>query len=287
MSIDVLQNKIRKQKNPAALWLNPNSSLVPSAVLEEAGSLGKAYGAYGISLMEALREYYCAVRVNFDAFALAGPDGLVAFGQVLEKAKKLGYYVILDWMHMEDAGAAEQAAKTILTDGAWPCDAVVVSPYGGSEGVKPYIAGAGKKDVFVAVKTGNKSASELQDLQTGGRQVYIASAELVSIWGETAMERCGYSRVAAVAGAANAASLRTLRQKFPRLFLLVEGLETSGANAKNCSYAFDRMGYGALVCVGASILGAWKEREDGDYLAAAQEASEKLKRNLARYVTVL
>lgn len=287
MSIDVLQNKIRKLRNPAALWLCPAGTLIPPAVLEEAGSLGKAYGQYGLSLLENLQEYYCAVRVNFDAFALAGMDGLAALGTVLEKAKKLGYYVILDWMHMEDGAAAEYGAKTILTENGWPCDAVVVSPYGGSEGVKPYIAAAGKKAVFVAVKTGNKTASELQDLQTGGRQVYIASAELVSLWGESSVERFGYSRVAAVAGAVNASSLRTLRQKFPRLFLLVEGIEATGANTKNCSYAFDRMGYGALVCAGTSILGAWKEQEDGDYLAAAKDASERLKRNLGRYVTVL
>lgn len=287
MSIDVLQNKIRKLKNPAALWLCPAQSLIPAAVLEEAGSLGKAYGQYALSLLENLQEYFCAVRVNFDAFALAGVDGLVSLERVLDQAKKLGYYVILDWMHMEDPASAEQAAKVILKEGAWPCDAVVVTPYGGSEGVKPYLSAAGKKDVFVAVKTGNKSASELQDLQTGGRQVYIASAELVSIWGEMSVERFGYSRVAAVAGAANASALRILRQKFPRLFMLVEGLETTGANVKNCSYAFDRMGYGALVCAGSSILGAWKEREDGDYLEAARDASDRLKRNLSRYVTVL
>jgi len=234
-----------------------------------------------------LQDYFGAVRVNFDSFALAGLDGLDCLAQVLQTAKKLGYYVILDWMHVEDAAAAEQSANYLLKEDAWPCDAVVVSPYAGSEGVKPYIAAAGKKDVFVAVKTGNKTASELQDLQTGGRQVYIAAAELVSRWGEAAVERCGYSRVAAVAGAANAASLRTLRQKFPRMFLLVEGVETTGANAKNCSYAFDRMGYGALVCAGSSVLGAWKEKEAGDYLEAAKEASERLKRNLSRYVTVL
>ena len=287
MSIDVLQNKIRKMRNPAALWLCPNGDLIPKGILEEAGSVGKAYGSYSIGLMEHLKEYFCAVRVSFDAFALAGVDGLASLAAVLEKAKKLGYYVILDWMHMEDGASAEAAAKTILSEGTWPCDAVVVSPYGGSEGVKPYISAAGKKDVFVAVKTGNKSASELQDLQTGGRQVYIAAAELVNIWGETAVERCGYSRVAAVAGAVNAGTLRTLRQKFPRLFLLVEGVEVPGANFKNCSYAFDRMGYGAVVCAGSSILGAWKERDGEDPMAAATDAAEKLKRNLSRYVTVL
>lgn len=287
MSIDVLQNKIRKLKNPSALWLCPTPDVIPPAVLEKTGSMAAAYGEYCAELLEALAESVAAVRVSFDAFALQGAEGLTQLQAVLEKAKKLGCYVILDWMHLEDAAAAEQSARAILRDGAWQCDAITICPYAGSEGVKPYIAEAGKKDVFVAIKTGNKSASDLQDLMTGGRQVYTAGADLVSRWGEGAIERCGYSRVAAVAGAVNSVSLNTLRQKYSRLFLLVEGIETSGANAKNCSYAFDRLGHGALVCAGRSILGAWQEQEDGNYIAAAKEAVEKLKRNLTRYVTVL
>ena len=164
---------------------------------------------------------------------------------------------------------------------------MTLSSYGGSETVKPYLQAAGKKTVFVTVKTGNKSGSELQDLQTGGRMVHLAASDLITRWGETALERCGYSRVAAVAGAVNSGSLRTLRQKYPRLFLLVEGIEVSGANAKNCSYAFDKLGHGALVCAGSAILAAWQEKEDGDYLAAAKDGAERMKRNLTRYVTVL
>lgn len=287
MSIDVLQNKIRKLKNPTALWLCPTPDVIPPAVLEKTDSMAAAYGEYCIELLEALADSVAAVRVSFDAFALRGAQGLTRLQAVLEKAKKLNCYVILDWMHLEDAGTAELSAKAILRDGLWHCDAVTVCPYAGSEGVKPYIAEAGKKDVFVAVKTGNKTASDLQDLLTGGRQVYTAAADLVSRWGEGSIERCGYSRVAAVAGAVNSASLKTLRQKYNRLFLLVEGIETTGANAKNCSYAFDRMGHGAIVCGGRSIMGAWQEQEDDDYIAAAKEAVEKLKRNLTRYVTIL
>ena len=286
MSIDVLQNRIRKMKNPAALWLCPTVGLIPPSLLE-GNPAANACGSYCMELLEAVKESIPAVRVSFDAFAVLGPEGLTQLQAVLEKARSLGYYVILDWQHLESGALAESSADAILSQEIWPCDAVTVSSFGGSEGVKPYIRAAGKKSVFVSVKTGNKSGSELQDLQTGGRTVYMAAADLITRWGDSAVERCGYSRVAAVAGAVNSGSLRTLRQKYPRLFLLVEGLEVPGANAKNCSYAFDKMGYGALVCAGTSILGAWQEREDGDYIAAAKDAAERLKRNLTRYVTIL
>lgn len=274
MSIDVLQNKIRKMKNPTALWLCPTPDLVPP---------GLSAGQYCLELMECLKDMIPAVRVSFDAFALMGPEGLTELQKVLDTAAKLGYYVILDWMHLEDPAFAEYAAAQVM---AMKCDAVTVSSWAGSDTVKPYIGLMGKKSVFVSLKTGSKSGSELQDLQTGGRQVYTAAGDLVSRWGEGLMGRCGYSRVAGVAGAGNAGSLKNLRTKYPRVFLLVEGLEISGANARNCSNAFDNLGHGAVVCGGSSILGAWKEFE-GDWKEAAKDAAEKMKRNLTRYVTVL
>jgi orotidine-5'-phosphate decarboxylase len=194
--------------------------------------------------------------------------------------------VILDWQRQEDELGAKTAAKLLLGE-RWPCDAVVVCAYAGSGSVKPYITEANKekKDVYVVLKTAGKSGSELQDLQTGGRTVYTAGADLVAKWGDPALERCGYSRVAAVCSASHSASIRDLRAKYPRMFLLVDGLEAGNANARNASYAFDKMGYGALVC--ANLLGAWLENPEGDAIEAVVGAAQKMKRNVTTYVTVL
>ena len=120
--------------------------------------------------------------------------------------------------------------------------------------------------------------------------LFTASADLVGRLGETAMERCGYSRYAVMAGANSAGSLKTLRERYPKLFVMVDGLDGTGGNAKNASAAFDRVGHGALVCVSGSVFAAWQESEgegEKDPVTAAREAAERVKRNLARYVTVL
>lgn len=280
MSIDALQNKIRKMKNPSALMLAPTRAQIPPDM---------STGEYCCALLKGLKEILPAVRVNVGAFLLLGTDGLEAMEAVLKKAKELGYYLILDWLRLEDPSGAAEAADRILREERWPCDAVVISGYAGTDCIKPWFRAAGQqKDVYVVVKTANKSGSEIQDLQTGGRMVFTAAADLLSRMGESAMERCGYSRLAVMAGAYNAASLRTLREKYPRMFLLVDGLDATGCNAKNVSYAFDRLGHGALVCAGTSIVGAWKEIEGcADPVAAAVEAGERMQRNITRYVTVL
>ena len=70
---------------------------------------------------------------------------------------------------------------------------------------------------------------------------------------------------------------------------MVDGLDYPSGNAKNCSYAFDRFGYGAVVCAGPSVTAAWKEAEsDGqDFATQAVQAAERIKKNLNRYITIL
>lgn len=279
MSIDVLQNKIRKLKNPAALVLAPAQAQIPE---------GMELEGYCCALLEALRERIGAVRVDPAAFLLleGGPEALPG---ILKKAKALGYYILVDWTAIESPAQAKRSAQQILQGERWSCDGAVISGYPGTDTIKPWFkATANKKDLFVVVKTANKSGSEVQDLQTGGRFVYTAVADLASWTGENAVERCGYSRIGLVAGAYNAATLRTLREKYPKSFLIVDGVDEPGCNAKNVSYAFDKLGHGALVCASHSLFAAWQDAEEGtDPVTAAVEAAERMKRNIARYVTVL
>ena len=139
------------------------------------------------------------------------------------------------------------------------------------------------------VRTSNKTAPEIQDLLTGTRLVHGAAADLVSRFGADNFGKSGYARVGAVAGGNSAESLRNLRLKYPKLFLLVDDIDYSGCNAKICSNAFDKFGHGAVVCAGPTITAAWKmaETDGNDYLEQAVAAAERMKKNLTRYVTVL
>ena len=144
--------------------------------------------------------------------------------------------------------------------------------------------------LFVAVRSPNRSAAELQELLTGTRHVYSATAEMAARHGETILAKCAYSQIAVVASAGSPQGLLQLRQKQDRTFILVDGLDYPSGNAKNCSYAFDRFGYGAAVCAGPSVTAAWKEEEGNDgssYIDAAVAAALRMKKNLTRYVTIL
>ena len=146
-----------------------------------------------------------------------------------------------------------------------------------------------EKDLFVVLRTANKSAAELQDLLTGSRLVHMAAADIVYRQCEPLVGRSGYSRIAAVGPASVADVLKKLRARYKSLFLLLDGYDYPNANAKNCSFAFDKLGHGAIACSGAGITCAWiaDEANGEEYVRCAVEAAERMKKNLLRYITVL
>ena len=288
MSVDILQEKIRKMKNPSMLELAlPLSDLPPQFEQTAAG-----YGSFCRCLLEGLKETVPAVRVSFALFALLGADGMTELTKTLTAAAELGYYVCLDAPEVSSPAMAKVIADALLGEGStYPCDGLILSGYAGSDILKPFLpyTKKAKKDLFVITRTANKSAPELQDLLSGGRIVHAVAADHANRCGEGTEGKHGYTRVGILAAASSAESLRTLRAKYPRLFFLLDGFDYPNANAKNCAQAFDRYGHGAAACGGTAITTAWKKAEsDGsDWLEHALAAADRMKKNLNRYITVL
>lgn len=282
MSVDVLQEKIRKLKNP---------SMVDLAVLPQQlpGCVDGDYVAFCRQMLGALKGIVPAVRFSFDRFALMDGDGLSQLDALMREASRDGFYVVLDAPQAMTVAGAEYAAKRLAQ--LYRFDALVLSPYIGSDGVKPFVTLCKEqgKALFFAVRTPNKSAMELQDLLTGSRHVYTAAADMLNRYAEGILDRSGYSRIGLLASAGASTSLMELRSKYKRFFLLVDGLDTPSGNAKNASLAFDRLGHGAVVCASTGITCAWQEAQtDGsDFTAQAVAAAQRMQKNLSRYFDIV
>ncbi len=290
VSIDQLHNRIRKFKNPSMVNFEISPNDLPPHLLEQEGTIPKAYERFCHELLNELKDTIPSVRFSAGIFFMMGEIGYKILSNLLTEAKALGYYVVLDAPDISSPLSAEFMASA-LDSNKYNCDAIIISPYIGSDALKPFlsICKLKKNALFAVVRSPNKSASELQDLQFGTRQAYIATADIVSRYGETMIGKCSYTQIGALVSAGNPDILRTLRLKYPRCFFLVDGIDYPSGNSKNCSFAFDKFGYGAIVCAGASITAAWKETEsDGhDYLLCAVQAADKMKRNLTRYTSIL
>ena len=291
MSIDKLQSKIRKLKNPSVLDITVDPQMIPDC-LKEQGSILDQWSAYCSKLLGALADTIPAVRLSLGGFALYGIDGIIAIQKLLRDASKLGYYVILDIPESLSADSAVHASRLLLgKDSQWTFDALLMSSYIGSDSLKPFVeklVDSGKA-LFVVARTANRSATELQDLLTGTRLMHTAVADAVGRIGQSIVGKCGYSNIAIVAAASSSSSIKALREKYPKVFLFLDGYDYPNANAKNCSFAFDSFGHGAVACSSRGVLGTWVEEgaDSNAYVEEAVEAAQRMKKNLTRYVTIL
>ncbi len=280
--MDLLQEKIRKLKCPIVLDLGVDATCIPAHLQGDLAALCR-------EMLETFQGVLPAVRFSFDQFALM-EDGTQKLSSLLKLAGSLGYFVLLDGPGMLSPWAAQRAADGFFGENSlYPCDGLVLSPYIGSDAIKPFLlyCKAGKS-VFYAVRSANKSAAEVQDLMTGGRLTHQAVADIVNRHGEAVLCKCGYYAIGALTAATNGGAVKNLRIKYNRMFLLVDGYDYPGGNGKNACYGFDKFGHGCAVSVGPAIVGAWREEGDGtDYLERAQQALKRIQNNLKTYVTVL
>lgn len=291
MSVDILQDKIRKTKNPSVVDFNMLPEHIPPQFSEAEETFPRAWERYCKTLLQELKGLVPAVRFSMPAAVAYGVEGVCALSELLRFAKEQGFYVLLDCPNAFCAMDAQRYADILFSeDSMYLFDGLILSAYIGSDAIRPIsqkLADTGKS-LFVLTRTANKSAQDLQDLLTGSRLVHMAMADTVSRFAQPLMGKKAYSLIGAVSTATSASATKNLRSKYPHMFLLLDGYDAPGANAKNCAGAFDRLGFGAAACAGVSITAAWQEegRTPQEYLAAAKDAAERMKRNLCRYITV-
>lgn len=291
MSVDILQEKVRKFKNPSIIDLSVDPCQLPPHLMAEEGSVSGAVRRFCLEILDTLRETVPAVRLGFTSFAMLGTEGLQVLSDVLTVAKGKGYYVLLEAPQILSPGTAAMTARVIFGENTpYPCDGLVIPAYMGTDIYKAFLPYCKeKRDIFAVVRTANKSGTEIQDLLTGTRLVHAAAADLVNRYCGDCVGKSGYSHFGILAAASSAESLRNLRTKYPRLFMILDGYDYPNANARNCSFAFDKFGHGAVACAGTSVTCAWQQEEsDGtDYRNCAAGAAARMKKNLTRYVSIL
>lgn len=308
MSIDVLQERIRKLKNPVMVGLDPYLPILPPHIVSEAfeehgqtlRGAAAAYYRFCSELIDRLAGLVPAVKIQSACFEALGADGIEQMQRISKYAKERGCYVLIDSMRGDVGGVAEIYAQAMFgtvpvgetQHSLYDCDALTLNPYLGSDGVKPFLPYCKHdgKNIFLLLKTSNKSSREVQDLLSGDRVVYTAMADLAMRWSEGLFGKNGYSEIGAVVGATFPQTMKLLREKYDRLFFLVPGYGAQGGTAKNVQFAFDRFGHGAIVTASRSILCAWMktpESDGTDFADRAADAVQKMKNDIAKYVVIL
>lgn len=252
MSLEKLQQNIRRRKTPGALGLRADETVLKPALLRQ---FTEMYGEGPMATAEALRYHGCraiesvgdilpAVYLHMDGYLRYGSVGLDVMANLAGAAQSRGCYVIAD------CRVSEPEAWFHALPGV---DAVTVSPYGGGENCSV----PADKAVFALLRTTGGTA---ENLMAGDRKLYLALADQMARRGAGCIIETGFSL-----------DIREVRKKQEKLFLLL-----TNCDADSAAYAFDDYGRGALV-VDDTIHSA------ADIGAAAQQAVKAMK----QVVTVL
>jgi len=304
MSFDKLQRKIDSLKNPTVAGLDPLPEYIPEHIMrkhiaekgETLAAAADAYFEFNRGLIDALCDVVPAVKPQSAYYELLGYEGIRALKKTADYAKSKGLYVIGD-VKRGDIGSTAEAYAAAYLGGLkignsefrpFDLDAVTVSAYLGSDGVKPFLDACVQYDkaIFVLVKTSNPSAAEFQDLISDGEKVYITLGGLMEKLSMDTLGEYGYTRIGAVAGATYPEDIKFLRERLRHTFFLVPGYGAQGGTADDVRCAFDKDGRGAIVNSSRAILCAWRKTGNNglDFAEAARNEALDMRGKLRKAV---
>lgn len=282
---DALTAKIRAT-SPVCVGLDPELSTFPEGLTKDHAGVKE----FCCGIIDATKTIACSVKPQLAYFELLGWQGMKVFWEVCTYAKEQGLIVIADGKRNDIGSTCDAYADAYLYEGS-PIDALTVTPFMGSDGIKPFIQRCIKneKGIFVQVKNSNPSSGELQDLPVGDEVVHEHLAQLVESWATQCLgPETGLSCVGAVVGATYPEELKYLRTLMPHVPFLIPGYGAQGGTAENVKWGFipdppDRPsragGTGAIIPAARSIIYASKGK---DWKEAAGEAAKRMAEELQK-----
>ncbi len=272
---DALTEKA-KNTSPVCVGLDPQVSKLPEGLSKDVRGVQE----FCTGIIDAVAGVASCVKPNLAFFEVLGWEGMKVFWEVALHAKHRGLLVIADGKRNDIGNTCEAYADAYLSAES-PVDCLTVTPYLGSDGIKPFMDRCVKneKGIFVLVKTSNASSGEMQDLPIGDEVVHEYLAQLVEGWGTTCLgQSSSLSCVGAVVGATYPEELKYLRTLMPHIPFLIPGYGAQGGTAADIKHGFIGDGTGAVVNSSRGIIYAstgkdWKEAAG----RAAGEMAEELR----------
>ncbi len=309
---DRLCDAVKTKKTSLIVGLDPVYTRLPSAIRShrqmndefDAAAAVDAIFDFCTQAMRIVAPMVPAVKINIAFFEKYLWEGLETYYSLISEADELGLEIIGDVKrgdigHTAEAYAAahlENPELAGLEDNLAP-DAITVNGYAGTDGIEPFADMADKqgKGVFVLVRTSNPSAAAIQDFTSAdGQTMYEKLAEVVGqIANKT--ERIGnngYSNVGMVVGGTAPQVTTALRKKYDKIWFLVPGYGSQGAEAADCVRFCKPDGTGALINASRSIIYAYekpkyKEQFGDDWKRCIEQAVIDAKVDLANAMQTL
>lgn len=272
--IDALRVKAETMGTIACLGMDPLLDKIPKK-----GDVEESIRSFYLDLLDAMEGEDAlspSVKPNIAFYEQYGFEGLRALKDIIKRCHELDLQVILD-AKRGDIGRTSTAYANSVFD-FWKADAVTIAPYMGSDSVGPFIKrGKDGKGTYVLVRTSNKGARDLQDIDADGIPVYKKCAKALLDWADPG--------TGAVVGATYPEELEELSKFFvdsgKEIPLLIPGVGQQGGSAKDVLAILDKTGNDRRlhrVNSSSAINYAYMKTDSDDYAGEAAKAMKALKK---------
>jgi len=249
-----LQSRIEAVDSLLCVGLDPHL-----AELEEKTAAGAQ--KFCERLINATKHVACSYKPNAAFFEVFGTDGWKVLTDVIKMIPD-DIPVILD-SKRGDIGSTSAAYATSSFE-SMGAHAVTVSPYLGSDGVKPFLQSPAHA-AFVLCKTSNPGSNDLQTLMVDGTPLYVKVAQCVHEWSSQ------YNNAGLVVGATDTAAMSTIRKAFPSVWFLSPGIGAQGGDLEAALEAgLDDNDMGIILPISRGISKAGNPQE------AAEQFRDKI-----------
>ena len=276
---DRLFEAVKTKKTCLIVGLDPVYSRLPSSIRNhrqmndefDADAAVDAIFDFCTQTMRIVAPMVPAVKINIAFFEKYLWEGLETYYALISEADDLGLEVIGDVKrgdisHTASAYACahlENPELAGLEDTLAP-DAITINGYMGSDCIEPFADVAVKqgKGVFVLVRTSNPSAAAIQDFSDSqGKKMYEKIAEIVDQIANQPeyIGKNGYSDLGMVVGGTAPEVTSALRRDYDKVWFLIPGYGSQGAEAVDCIRFCKPDGSGALVNASRSIIYAYEK----------------------------
>ena len=232
------------------------------------------------AIIEATSDLVCAYKPNLGFYLAEGAAGVVALERIVRLIPP-DIPIILDGKFGDIGNTADAYARGAFEQ--FKADAVTLSPYMGSDSIKPFLKYA-DKGVFVLARTSNPNAGEFQALAVThdashqasnvNRQLFEDVAQKANAWHAAGPGACGL-----VVGATAPEEMKRIREIAPDLPFLIPGVGAQGGDLQSAiKFGKTKAGVGPVINASRSILYASRlESFAEDARAAAMKMVEDMR----------
>jgi orotidine-5'-phosphate decarboxylase len=282
MIMDRLFDKA-KERGPVCLGLDTDLTYLPKCITTQDISIGEQLFRFNKEIIDQTKDLVACYKVQIAYYEALGMEGMDAYKKTMTYIRQQGEISIGDVKRGDIAATAQMYAKGHF-EGDFEADILTVNGYMGEDAISPFYPYLEEKGLFVLLRTSNKSAVDLQDVNAQGKKVYLHMGDLIAKWGASFIGDRGFSAIGAVVGLTYPEEFVLLAQAYPRMFFLVPGYGAQGGTGKDLAHVLK---YSACAVVNSSrgLITAHKgHSEEADFADWVRKATLIMKEDIVKWL---